>query len=153
MESNIELRKQNKILEIEINNYKNQIYSRRYDLNMNNYNYILMMNKNFGKNKSFLQNSLAENTQLLENILKKIELNIDIYNQMKSDSLANKQLFKKIENYNRENAENQILNEVNKGLVVINVNNNAWATKNIIKDWIQKIYIHILMEQIYLKLY
>ena len=113
MESNIELRKQNKILEIEINNYKNQIYSRRYDLNMNNYNYILMMNKNFGKNKSFLQNSLAENTQLLENILKKIELNIDIYNQMKSDSLANKQLFKKIENYNRENAENQILNEEN----------------------------------------
>ena len=33
------------------------------------------------------------------------------------------------------------LNEVNKSLVVINVNNNAWATKNIIKDWIQKIYI------------
>ena len=33
------------------------------------------------------------------------------------------------------------LKEVNKGLVVINVNNNAWATKNIIKDWIQKIYI------------
>ena len=33
------------------------------------------------------------------------------------------------------------LNEVNKGLVFINVNNNAQATKNIIKDWIQKIYI------------
>ena len=45
------------------------------------------------------------------------------------------------------------LKEVNKGLVVINVNNNAWATKNIIKDWIQKILYHILMEQIYLKLY
>jgi len=46
------------------------------------------------------------------------------------------------------------LNEVNKGLVVINVNNNAWSTKNIIKKTCYKKYIyHILMEQIYLKLY
>ena len=113
MEKNIDIRKENKILEIEINNYKNQIYSRRFDLNTSNYNYIQMMNKNFGKNKSLLQNSLIENTKLLEEILKKIEINIDSYNQIINDSLANKQLFKKVENYNRENAENQIINEEN----------------------------------------
>lgn len=45
------------------------------------------------------------------------------------------------------------LNEVNKGLLVINLNNNAWATKNIIKERIKKYIYHILMEQIYLKLY
>ena len=111
LESNIELRKLNKILETEINNYKRQIYSRKNHSNMSNY--MPIMNNNFLKNKSSLQASLSENSKCLEKILKLSEINMDLYNQIKNDSSSNKQLFKKVENFNRENAEIQILNEEN----------------------------------------
>ena len=111
MESNIKIRKQNKILEIEINNYKKQIYSQRNHSNIKNY--MPMMNKNYGKYKSLFQTSITENTNLLEKVLKLLEINMDLYNQIKNDSSENKYLFKKVEALNRKNAEIQILNEEN----------------------------------------
>ena len=111
MKTNIDIRVKNKILEVEINNYKKQLYSRKYYSNMNNYSPIF--DKDFERYKLLFKESLKENTMNLDKILNLLETNIDIYNQIKSDFSTNKLLFKKLENFNRENAENQILNEEN----------------------------------------
>ena len=111
MKTNIDIRVKNKILEVEINNYKKQLYSRKYYSNMNNYSPIF--DKDFERYKLLFKESLKENTTNLDKILNLLETNIDIYNQIKSDFSTHKLLFKKLENFNRENAENQILNEEN----------------------------------------
>ena len=111
MKTNIDIRVKNKILEVEINNYKKQLYSRKYYSNMNNYKPIF--DKDFERYKLLFKESLKENTTNLDKILNLLETNIDIYNQIKSDFSTHKLLFKKLENFNRENAENQILNEEN----------------------------------------
>ena len=109
MKSNIGIRKQNKILETEINNYKNQIYSRKSISK----DYFSLLDKNSNKIKSLLQLSIKENTQILDKILKIIESNQNLSEQIKNISSGHKQLFKKVEIFNRKNAEIQILNEEN----------------------------------------
>ena len=128
IKSNNEIGLQNKILESEINNYKRQILYRKYNSNINNYKQL--MNKDFEKYKSLLQKSLAENTIYINNILKILQINMSLYNQIKNDYSTNALLFKKVENYNRENAENQILNEENE--------NNFTNLKNENEDLIKR---------------
>ena len=112
MKKNIDIRKQNMILETEINNYKNQIYSRRnIESNMNKY--LLTGNENYRKYKLLLQSSMNESTSKLDKLFQLFQINEEIKNKIKIDALAHNPLFKKVEFYNHENAEIQIINQEN----------------------------------------
>ena len=112
MKKNIDIRKQNMIMETEINNYKNQLYSRRR--NSNRKNYIPTGNENYRKYKLLLQSSMNENTAKLDKLFQLFEINDKLKTQIKIDTLAHNPLFKKVETYNHENAEIQIINQENK---------------------------------------
>ena len=113
MKKNIDIRKQNMIMETEINNYKNQLYSRR-NINPNMKNYLPPGNENYRKYKLLLQSSMNENTAKLDKLFQLFETNDKLKNQIKFDTLAHNPLFKKVETYNHENAEIQIINQENK---------------------------------------
>ena len=112
MKKNIDIRKQNMIMETEINNYKNQLYSRRR--NSNRKNYLPTGNENYRKYKSLLQSSMNENTAKLDKLFQLFQINDKLKTQIKIDTLAHNPLFKKVETYNHENAEIQIINQENK---------------------------------------
>ena len=112
MKKNIDIRKQNMIMETEINNYKNQLYSRRR--NSNRKNYLPTGNENYRKYKLLLQSSMNENTAKLDKLFQLFEINDKLKTQIKIDTLAHNPLFKKVETYNHENAEIQIINQENK---------------------------------------
>ena len=113
MKKNIDIRKKNMILETEINNYKNQIYSRR-NINSNMKNYLPSWNENYRKYKLLLQSSLNESTSKLDKLFQLFQINEEIKNQIENDTLAHNPLFKKVEYYNHENAKIQIINQENK---------------------------------------
>ena len=113
MKKNIDIRKKNMILETEINNYKNQIYSRR-NINSNMKNYLPSGNENYRKYKLLLQSSLNESTSKLDKLFQLFQINEEIKNQIENDTLAHNPLFKKVEYYNHENAKIQIINQENK---------------------------------------
>ena len=111
MKSNIDIRKENMILEYEINNYKKQIYSRRY--NTNTKNYIPLINENYRNYKTILKSYIDENTKKIDQIFQLFKINEDLNNAIMNNYSAHKYNFKKIENYYRENAEIQIMNQEN----------------------------------------
>ena len=113
MKKNIDIRRQNMILETEINNYKNQIFSRR-NINSNMKNYFLPSgNENYRKYKLLLQSSMNECTSKLDKLFQLFQTNVELNNQIENDSLAHNPLFKQVEYYHHENAEIQIINQEN----------------------------------------
>ena len=111
MKFNIDIRKENQLLEFEMNLYKTQINSRKFNYIMKNN--LPFINNNYTKYKSMLKSSINKNTTNLDKILRLEESNIYLNNQIKSNSLLHEQLFKQVENINRENAEIQLINEEN----------------------------------------
>ena len=111
MKSNIDIRKENMILEFEINNYKKQIYSRR--MNRNAKIYIPLINENYRNYKTILKSSIDANTKKIDQIFKLFKINEDLYNEIINNSSPHKHNFKKVENYYREKAEIQIMNKEN----------------------------------------
>ena len=111
MQSNIEIRKENRILETEINNYRKQIFNKIKP--SNNINYNMIHNKEFDFLKKGLQSMIKDNTNILDQIFRIQQVNQNINKQIKRIYSKNENLFKKLENYNRKNAENEILNEEN----------------------------------------
>jgi hypothetical protein len=85
MKKNIDIRRQNMILETEINNYKNQIFSRR-NINSNMKNYFLPSgNENYRKYKLLLQSSMNESTSKLDKLFQLFQSNVELNNQIEND--------------------------------------------------------------------
>ena len=109
IKSNQELRKDNRIMEEEIKNYKNQTKSFVLK-DINNFNPENQSSKGFLK--SFKQ-SIYANCKILDVILNTKKINDKNSTKITNLYEKNKFLFKKIENNNRRNAEIQISNEEN----------------------------------------
>ena len=109
IKSNQELRKDNRIMEEEINSYRNQTKSFVLQ-DINNFNPENQSSKGFLK--SFKQ-SIYANCKILDVILDTKKINDKNYTKITNLYEKNKFLFKKIENNNRRNAEIQISNEEN----------------------------------------
>ena len=137
MQYNIEIRKENRILEKEINNYIKQFY---YQKNLNNYlNYNDTSNKIFDKYKTALQSSINNNTNILDKIFKIQEINININNRKNEIYSKHKNVLQQLENYNRQNAEIQILNEEND-----NQNNELKEKNELFLDEIKRLKFELI---------
>ena len=99
---NIELRKENKILEKEINNYKKQFYNYRNYYNKKNFNNIPGKDFDYFKNK--FKSSINDNNIILDKIIEIHENNENLEENVYNLYEKNKNIFKKIENKNRQNA-------------------------------------------------
>ena len=74
MKLNIDIRKENQLLEFEMNLYKTQINSRKFNYIMKNN--LPFINNNYTKYKSMLKSSINKNTTNLDKILRLEEYNI-----------------------------------------------------------------------------
>ena len=133
MQSNIEIRKENRILETEINNYRKQIVFNNIKPS-NNINYNILHNKEFDFLKKKLQTSIKDNTNILDKIFRIQQVNQNINKQIKRIYSKNENIFKKLEKYNRKNAENEILNEENELKY-----NQLMENKEIFKNELEKL--------------
>ena len=106
MKYNIKMRKENRILESEISNYKKQFLDHKNLYNI----YINTFPKNVEFLKTKLQMSINNNTKILDLIFKSQQINQNNDNKIKNIYSKNENIFKKVENINREKAEIQILN-------------------------------------------
>ena len=107
--SNQELRKDNRIMEEEIKNYRNQTKSFVLQ-DFNSFNPDLQSIKGFLKS---FKDSIYANCKILDGILDTKKINDKNYLKITNLYEKNKFLFTKIENSNRRNAEIQISNEEN----------------------------------------
>ena len=111
LEKNMKLRKENLILEKEINNYKEQFFSNKNLYDNKYYKNSLPKKVEYYKNK--YHSSIDNNIKLLEQIFKIQEISQTIENNINKICSKNENIFKKVENKNRQNAEIQIINEEN----------------------------------------
>ena len=107
------IKKENRILEVEINNYKR--LTTQYLNFGNNYN---MKYKNFSQKRAneymqSLQKVIETKCKAIDSILNIQKQNEALTNKIKNLSQKNNFIFQKIEQRNRKNAEIQILNEEN----------------------------------------
>ena len=135
MKSNIRMRKENRILEREINNYQKQFLNHKNLYNI--YNNIFP--KNFHFFKTNLLSSINNNTNILDQIFKSQQINQNIINKIKNIYSRNENIFKKVESINREKAEIQILNEENEKKL-----NDLKEENELYKDEIQKIKLELI---------
>jgi hypothetical protein len=134
MKSNIRMRKENRILEREINNYQKQFLNHKNLYNI--YNNIFP--KNFHFFKTNLLSSINNNTNILDQIFKSQQINQNIINKIKKIYSRNENIFKKVESINREKAEIQILNEENEKKL-----NDLKEENELYKDEMQKIKLEL----------
>ena len=107
------IKKENRILEVEINNYKrlaNQYLNFGSNYNMNNNPFSQKAVNSF---RQSLQHNMQNNCRIIDLILNIQKQNESLYNKIKSLKKKNNIIFQKIEQKNRKNAEIQILNEEN----------------------------------------
>ena len=110
MKSNIQIRKENRILEKEINNYKKQFFIPIYK----KYNNIPQ--KDYEYYKKRFQSYLSQNSKLLEKILEIQEKNKIAQENVNNLYKKNYHIFKIMERRNRQNAEIEITNEENESI-------------------------------------
>lgn len=112
------IKKENRILEVEINNYKR--LTNQYLNFGNNYN---MKYKNFSQKRAneymqSLQKIIESKCKTIDSIINIQKQNETLNNKVNSLSKKNKIIFQKIEQRNRKNAEIQILNEENEQKII-----------------------------------
>ena len=109
----LKIKKENRILEAEINNYKklanNYLYfGKNYNLGQNKYSHNTINNL-----KQNFQQTIQNNCKIIDLILNTQKQNELMLNKIKILNQKNNVIFQKIEKKNRKNAEIQILNEEN----------------------------------------
>ena len=133
--------KENRILEIEIENYKklaNQI-SKIYDNNYENGFDNRYSRKTINELEESLHQNNQNNCKIIDSILKIQKSNDDLTSKIKILSNQVNKNFKKIEKRNRKNAEIQILNEENEQKVI-----NLQEEKISLQDELEKKKIMLL---------
>ena len=136
-----EIKKENRILEIEIENYKklaNQI-SKIYDNNYENGFDNRYSRKTINELEESLHQNNQNNCKIIDSILKIQKSNDDLTSKIKILSNQVNKNFKKIEKRNRKNAEIQILNEENEQKVI-----NLQEEKISLQDELEKKKIMLL---------
>ena len=99
LEKNMKLRKENLILEKEINNYKEQFFSNKNLYDNKYYKNSLPKKVEYYKNK--YHSSIDNNIKLLEQIFKIQEISQAIENNINKICSKDENIFKKVENKNR----------------------------------------------------
>ena len=107
------IKKENRILEVEINNYKrlaNQYinFGNNYNMKYNNYSQNTINNL-----RQSLQNNIQNNCRIIDLIINIQKQSESLSDKIKALKQKNNIFFQKIEQKNRKNAEIQILNEEN----------------------------------------
>ena len=112
--SNQDLRNQNRILEVEISNYKAQESKLKYKKTTD---YDEKLKKFITSLKESLKESINNNIKSMDQIFNCQKENLNMYNKNKSSAEEHMKLANKIEEDNRKKAEIQIFNEENENKV------------------------------------
>ena len=106
------IKKDNRILEVEINNYK-KLVNQYFNHNNNYNNKYRLFNNGINNYKKTLNNNIQNNCRIIDLIINILKQNKFLSNKIKSIKKKNRLILQKIEQRNRENAEIQIINEEN----------------------------------------
>ena len=133
------IKKENRILEVEINNYKKLSnkylnFGGNFGLKDNNFS-----QKTFNSYKQSFQQTIQNNCRIIDLILNTQKQSKYLSDKIKGLIQKNKKIFQKIEQKNRKNAENQILNEENEQKIF-----NLEEEKNILTEELEKNKILLL---------
>jgi hypothetical protein len=127
------IKKENRILEVEINNYKNLAnqylnFGTNYDIKSNNY-----YESSINNYKQSFQQNVQNNCRIIDLIINNQQKTDYLINKIKELNQKNKIVFQRIEQKNRKNAEIQILNEENEQKMI-----NLEEEKNTLTEELEK---------------